>query len=147
MIDAPCLVALVVADCMTLVVATFPLATAGPVSIDAWPFEEFESADVLSEVFPVALLLPVVAAAVPELVTFGRWSTMLNPPGLFVWSAWAAVAVTRTSPPPAIKPIASRRTTRVVASESCMFVSPPFLGLAATVGKAVERDGFRCVKR
>src|SRR5581483_3652993 len=31
MIDAPCLVVLVVADCMTLVVATFPLATAGPV--------------------------------------------------------------------------------------------------------------------
>ncbi|MBV9254725.1 MAG: hypothetical protein JO054_10865, partial [Actinobacteria bacterium] len=38
MIYSPCLVALVVADCMTFVVAMFPLATAGPVSIDAWPF-------------------------------------------------------------------------------------------------------------
>jgi len=38
----------------------------------AWPFESLESADVLSDVFPVALLLPVVAAAVPELVTVGR---------------------------------------------------------------------------
>jgi hypothetical protein len=80
MIDAPCLPMAVSADCTRLVVATFPLATAAPVSMAAWPLEELESAELLADVFPVALLLPVVAAAVPELVTVGRWSTMLNPP-------------------------------------------------------------------
>jgi hypothetical protein len=78
------------------VVEELPVAEALPVVMPAVPSEWFDAADVLfvtfpfpefwllfavlRELLPVAVLFPVVATAVPLLVTFERWSTITTLP-------------------------------------------------------------------